>query len=58
MTDVYLKYPSLNPAKYPTFADFSAQAVWDELLATHTISGSAGEKLQKLPALSQYLGLK
>lgn len=35
-----------------------AAAVWDELMASHTISGTYGERVQKLLTLAQFLGLK
>lgn len=35
-----------------------ADAVWDELLSGHTISGSTGEKMGKLLTLAKFLGLK
>lgn len=35
-----------------------AAAIWDELVVSHTVSGTYGEKVQKLLTLSQFLGLK
>lgn len=35
-----------------------AQSVWDELLATHTVAGTVGERMQKLLTLSQFIALK
>lgn len=35
-----------------------AAAVWDELLTTHNLSGTTGEKMNKLLTLSKFLALK
>lgn len=35
-----------------------AAAVWDELMNTHNVSGTYGERVQKLLTLSKFIGLK
>lgn len=48
--------PDLSNAGIPTDSE-NADAVWNKLLGT-PISGSYGERIQKLLTLAQYLGLK
>lgn len=38
--------------------DDIADAVWDELMSTHTINGSYGVQIKKLLTLAKFLGLK